>query len=99
MQRKYVRDSSFQKTDIAGTCPTKQTSYSLSKTDFTLSTFVEPTCSLSKKINKTSDPLRVDDIAGTHPCNKVFKTGRITDPLNPVYKLPNSENVCFVRFR
>lgn len=33
--------------------------------------------------------MKIDDIEGTQSCNKGFKTGRVTNPLFPIYKLPS----------
>jgi hypothetical protein len=55
-----------------------------------LSTFIEPIPNRYKHLNKTSDPLRIDDIEGARPKAHEFKTNRIVDPLQPKYQLPTA---------
>lgn len=71
----------------------------MTKTGFNLSTYIEPTSNQSKKINKTSDPMKINDIEGTQSVSKGFKTGRVTDPLCPVYRLPYAGEVSAILLR
>ena len=68
----------------------------MTKTGFNLSTYIEPTSNTSKRFNKISDPMKINDIEGTQSVSKGFKTGRVTDPLCPVYKLPYAGEVTIL---
>jgi hypothetical protein len=43
-----------------------------------------------KQINKTSNPLHIDDIEGARPKVNEFKSKRNVDPLCPKYVLPTA---------
>jgi hypothetical protein len=87
--QRFVRESTFQLHDMHGTLPVKLLPQNEHKTSYNLSTFVEPKSIGFKKFEKTSDPLKIDDIEGTKPSAVGFNTKRITDPVCPVYKLPS----------
>ena len=58
------------------------------KTNYNLSSYIEPKTTGFKKLEKISDPLKHDDIEGSHPHAVTFTTKRVVDPVCPVYKLP-----------
>jgi len=64
-----------------------------------LSTFIEPIPNRYKQLNKTSDPLRIDDIEGARPKAHEFKTNRIVDPLQPKYQLPTANEISMDKGR
>lgn len=74
---------------MQGTSPTKRIPDAMAKVAYNLSSYVEPRSVGFKKLEKTSDPLRIDDIEGAKPQAVGFTTNRITDPVAPVYKLPS----------
>lgn len=63
----YNRESTFQRKDIEGTLPKTLIPNQQTGTNFTLSTYIEPIPNRYKQINKSSDPLRIDDIEGARP--------------------------------
>jgi len=62
-------------------------------TNFALSTYIEPIPDRNKHINKTSNPLYIDDIEGARPKACEFKTRRVVDPLAPQYLLPSASEI------
>ncbi len=61
--------------------------------NFLLSTYVEPVPDRSKHINKSSDPLFIDDIEGARPKCTDFRSKRVVDPLCPKYLLPTASEI------
>ena len=64
-----------------------------SSSNFQLSTYVEPIPDRSRHIQKTSNPLYIDDIEGARPKCTDFKTRRVVDPLCPKYLLPSASDI------
>lgn len=74
---------------MQGTSPTKLIPEQMSRVGYNLSSYVEPRSIGFRKAERTSDPLRVDDIEGAKPHAVGFITKRVTDPIAPAYKLPS----------
>lgn len=76
--------------DIAGTAPRVLIPQNVNTSNYLLSTYIEPVPDRSKHINKSSDPLFIDDIEGARPKCTEFRSKRMVDPLCPKYLLPTA---------
>lgn len=92
-QQPFLRQSSFLSHDIQGTDPRVLIPKQPHQTNYSLSTYVEPVPDHSRKINKTSDPLFIDDIEGARPRVTDFRSRRMVDPLCPKYQLPSANEI------